>query len=339
MAAELCGTPIAVINLIDENRQWFKAEIGLGVRETPLESSICAHVILQPGLTLIPDTLNDPRLMDNPLCIAAPNLRFYAGTLLTTDDGLPLGTLCVLDHQPRTLTPRQQRHLTSLAEQVMIQIQLTRDLRLANELRLEVDHRVKNSLGLVGSLLGLQASRSPHAEVKSALQFARNRISSVALIHDQLYSAGATSEVDMREFVGKLSTSLNSQAKSGVIVRANVPSVMLPARSAMHAGIILNELATNALRHGLARSSRGAVEIVGELVSDGLKLNVTDDGQGLPADFAPASSTGLGMRLVLSLARQLGGSLTWSTSPSGTTFAFTVHNAAPPDEPSPIDGG
>ncbi len=324
LAAELCEAPIAVINLIDEDRQWFKAETGLGVRETPLEASICAHVILQPGLTIISDTLNDPRLKDNPLCIAAPNLRFYAGTLLATEDGLPLGTLCVLDHQPRTLTPRQQGLLTGLAEQVMIQIQLTRDLRLANDLRREVDHRVKNSLGLVGALLGLQAGQSPHEEVKTALRFARNRIDSVALVHEQLHSAGATSEVDMRQFVDRLATSLNGQAKTGVSVRADVPSVMLPARSAIHAGIVLNELATNALRHGLAMSSGGLVRLDGEIVANGLKLTVADNGQGLPDDFSPADASGLGMRLVLSLTRELGASLAWSSSPSGTTFSFEI---------------
>ena len=106
VAAHVCGAPISVINLIDETRQWFKAEIGLGVRETPLDVSICAHAILQPGLFIVPDTLKDRRFACNPLVTGEPNLRFYAGALLETPEGLPLGTVCVLDYKPRELTER-----------------------------------------------------------------------------------------------------------------------------------------------------------------------------------------------------------------------------------------
>ena len=97
VASAICGTPISVINLIDGNRQWFKAEVGLGVRETPLPASICAHAILQPDLFIVADTLEDRRFADNPLVVGDPHLRFYAGALLETAEGLPLGTICVLD--------------------------------------------------------------------------------------------------------------------------------------------------------------------------------------------------------------------------------------------------
>ena len=87
IAAYVCNAPISVINLIDDDRQWFKAEIGLGVRETPLDVSICAHAILQPGLFVVPDTTKDPRFASNPLVTGEPNLRFYAGALLETQIG------------------------------------------------------------------------------------------------------------------------------------------------------------------------------------------------------------------------------------------------------------
>lgn len=127
LAAVLCETPIAVINLIDEGRQWFKAEVGLGVRETPLESSICAHVILRPGLTIIPDTLADPRFADNPLCIGGPGLRFYAGAVMESD-GQPVGTLCVLDTRPRDLSPMQRQALLVLGRQVVTRMEHAREL-------------------------------------------------------------------------------------------------------------------------------------------------------------------------------------------------------------------
>jgi PAS domain S-box-containing protein len=131
LASLVCGTPIAVINLIAAGKQWFKAERGLGTRETPLDVSICARVLLQPGLTVVPDLVLDDRFGSNPLVSGEPYLRFYAGALLETPDGLPLGTLCVLDHQPRPegLTPEQAFTLQALARQAMAQIELRRALR------------------------------------------------------------------------------------------------------------------------------------------------------------------------------------------------------------------
>ena len=98
VAARVCQTPIAIVNLIEERRQWFKAEIGLGVREMPLDVSICSTAILQPGLFVVPDLTKDPRFNCNPLVTGEPRLRFYAGALLESPNGLPLGTLCVLDY-------------------------------------------------------------------------------------------------------------------------------------------------------------------------------------------------------------------------------------------------
>lgn len=124
LVARLCDAPIAVITLVDRERQWFVAEVGLGVRETPRDVSICSHAILQPGLFIVPDTLLDERFVNNPLVTGEPHLRFYAGALLKTREGQALGTLCVLDYRPRELTETQKEALQVLAEQVMKQIEL-----------------------------------------------------------------------------------------------------------------------------------------------------------------------------------------------------------------------
>lgn len=104
LAASTCQAPVALISLIDEGRQWFKAEVEFGRRETPLDRSICLSAMLQSGLTIVPDLLEDPRFALNPLVVGEPYLRFYAGAVLETPDGMPLGALCVLDHAPHTLT-------------------------------------------------------------------------------------------------------------------------------------------------------------------------------------------------------------------------------------------
>ena len=155
LASAICEAPISVVNIIDETRQWFKAEVGLGVRETPLETSICSHVILQDDFVEIPDTLADPRMADNPLCLDDPGLRFYAGARLVAHDGMPLGTLCVLDNRPRTLNDFQRKALRILSVQVMKQLELRRALRSAHDLRAEMDHRIKNSLQSTSSLIRL----------------------------------------------------------------------------------------------------------------------------------------------------------------------------------------
>src|SRR3954452_8134503 len=135
IASYVCQTPISVVNLIDEGRQWFKSEIGLGTRQTPLGSSICAHAILEHSFLEVPDTTRDPRFEHNPLVTGAPHLRFYAGALLRTPDGLPLGTVCVLDTKPRQLTPGQRDILAALARQVMSQMEFRRALLLADRLQ------------------------------------------------------------------------------------------------------------------------------------------------------------------------------------------------------------
>nr|WP_256477773.1 HWE histidine kinase domain-containing protein [Aurantimonas marianensis] len=128
LASEVCSTPIAVVNLVDTDRQFFKAEVGLGVRETPLETSFCGHAILAEDLMIVPDAAADPRFRGNPLVAGEPGLRFYAGALLKTAEGLPIGTLCVLDYEPRELDEHQIRTLRLIARQAMTQLDLRRSV-------------------------------------------------------------------------------------------------------------------------------------------------------------------------------------------------------------------
>jgi signal transduction histidine kinase/CheY-like chemotaxis protein len=131
LASEICGTPMALITLIDEDRQWFKARVGFAATQTSLARSLCVHAAVEPGLTIIPDLRLDGRTRANP-CVEEPDgLRFYAGAPLLTAGGQAIGTLCVLDHAPRPegLEPHQASTIAILSRQVMAQMELRRAVK------------------------------------------------------------------------------------------------------------------------------------------------------------------------------------------------------------------
>ena len=138
LAAHICQTPVALISLIDSDRQWFKSRVGIDITETPREVSFCAVAIQQPNLFIVPDATKDARFSSNPFVVSDPKIRFYAGAPIASSDGHPLGTLCVVDVVPKQLSPSQQDALLALSRQVQAQFELRKNLM---ELRTTLEDR------------------------------------------------------------------------------------------------------------------------------------------------------------------------------------------------------
>jgi len=160
LAAQICDTPIALVSLIDENRQWFKSHHGLGASETPREYAFCAHAILDDQLFIVEDADHDERFHDNPLVTAEPHVKFYAGVPLVLDSNIHVGTLCVIDNHARKLDEQQKESLEALARQVVTQLKLRLKLKEMEQL----DHAKDEFISMVSHEL-----RTPLTSLKGSL--------------------------------------------------------------------------------------------------------------------------------------------------------------------------
>lgn len=321
IAARRFGVPIAIISIVDEDRIWFKSHHGLPVEQIDREPGLCASAILGRDPYLLADASIDPRSLANPLVAGDFGLRFYAGVPLTTSDGYNLGTLCVIDKEPRPIDEKQIEDLKDLASVVMDQIEMQLSARRAvgqaQLMSKEIDHRVMNSLQFVSGLLSMQ-SRSPAADGAAAhLQLAANRIAAVAQVHRH-FARDVSDEASCIAFLRRLCGDLSAILDRPVAVvgdEGNVPTTWIQP-----IGLLVNEFVTNAAKHGAGR-----IDVTYTAGNGAHQLIVCDEGPGLAPDFDPdGDRTSLGMRIVTSLVRQLGGTLTAGQRDDRQGACFTV---------------
>jgi two-component sensor histidine kinase len=305
IASDICEAPVSVINFIDEGRQWFKAEVGLGVRSTPLDTSLCGHAILQGDYIEIPDTLDDKRMADNPLCTGDPGFRFYAGSVLKGANGLPLGTLCVLDHRPRALSDHQRKVLRVLSRHIMRELDLRIALDREQTLRREVDHRIKNSLASIGALLSMKARRETDSAARLALEDASNRIRSLSSLHAELHELDGQASVSLQSLFMRIEIDLRQLLPEGIQLTISVGDDRVGPQLANSLVLIVNEFVANSVKHAFG-SGHGSIKVEIEAKGDRWSLVCCDDGSaGAKEAERAATGSGLGTRVIHSIASSM----------------------------------
>ncbi|WP_296582001.1 histidine kinase dimerization/phosphoacceptor domain -containing protein [Xanthobacter sp.] len=344
LAALLCEAPMSVLTLVgDDNPQGSSLGFGFAPHGVPSDMSLFAEAVQQGGALIVSDLTQDPRF-NTLVCVThAPFLRFYAGVPLEMSEEQDTGTLCVVGHSPRDITPVQRLALQSLARHASTELGLRRSrdaeraarmevARLLSErnelltrndiLRREADHRVKNSLQLVASMLGLQARRLSDVSAAKALEDAQQRIGGIAAVHEQLYRCSDTDLVEVGDFVEGLCAALAANRPANVdALRVQAEKLTLESSQAMNLGLLLSELVTNAFKHAYADGTHGDVRVVLTADDRWVSLVVSDDGAGVPPGFNPDGAAGLGMRLVRAVLSQFGGTIAAKT---GAGASFTI---------------
>jgi two-component sensor histidine kinase len=282
---------------------------------------LCASAILSSEPWIVHDALSDARSRANPLVTGAFGLRFYIGAPLQSRDGFNLGALCVIDRAPRH--PDRQaidalRALAAIAaDHLELRLTARQMARNAEIMTREIDHRVMNSLQFVASLLNLQSRRAIRPEIAEELKVAATRVAAVARVHRHFYARGSAESVDGFTYLQRLCRDLSGILQADIAVAGS--SGVIPTSQIVPIGLLVNELVTNAVKHGAGR-----IDVTfASADPDHFLLRIADEGPGLPAGFDAAESRGLGMKVITSLVAVLKGR--WNADgKAGTGAVFSI---------------
>jgi len=183
LASEICQTPISLISLLDDTRQWFKSNHGLQVRETPIEYAFCSHAIINPNeIFIVPDSRKDPRFSKNPLVTGEPYVIFYAGVPLVDKNGFPLGSLCVIDNDAKELSDKQLIALRVLARHVVNLLEMRKSNKALNTVKRLLENR-NEELALAEKSIQ-DDIKPPLASIADELKATKNQLAAYQTNHD-----------------------------------------------------------------------------------------------------------------------------------------------------------
>ncbi|AGL21583.1 GAF domain-containing sensor histidine kinase [Actinoplanes sp. N902-109] len=308
LASEICGTPIGLVTLIAEDRQWFKAKVGLDLDGAHRDVAFCSYVVHGHDLLEVPDTQVDPRFHDNPLVTGDDNFRFYAGAPVILDGTHAVGTVCVIDNEPRELTTAQRRALRSLARHASVQLELRKYARHAGEIAdrmrqldrmkdsflASVSHELRTPLASIRGYLEMLLEDELDADTSQRFLLVMQRNSdrllrliddllTVARLHDDGLDLDLA-EVDLAELAHQVVLSCRPLAEHREVkLRDRTASPVHVRGDAKRLNQALNHLIVNALKF----TAPGG-EIAVTSTNDGEpELTITDTGVGIPAGDLP----------------------------------------------------
>lgn len=357
IASSLCATPIALVSLVDDTRQWFKARVGLQVSETPREVAFCAHAIQGDDLFVVNDALDDLRFRDNPLVVAGPRIRFYAGAPLHVADGYIVGTLCVIDRVPRVLTDLQRDSLLALRRQVETQLALRQAIvRLTAASERErryvqfFVHDLRNAIAVVSlnaATLAEDLAIGEHSkeiandivETAGTLRTMVDDLLDVARDEEGRGIRVAPSRIDLAALVQGLRRTFAHRAHEKDVELRFVGDTSLADFNGDQNLVrrVLENLIDNAIRHAPAGSG---VHVTLEVTTDKLHLIVEDEGAGVPeadretvfeqfaqGEAMSSGSNGLGLAFCRAAARAMSGTIAIESSARGCRFSVFLPSA------------
>ena len=362
LASDICETPISLVSLVDNDRQWFKSKVGLDVSETSRDVSFCAHAITEiDDLFIVEDSRTDPRFFDNPLVTNKPLVIFYAGVVLKSDENLPLGTLCVIDNEPRKLNDTQIKALKTISKQIMNLLNYKKSIRIQEELRLQLS--LKNQELETFASIAAHDLKSPISNIMNAASifsqmYAPNLDPKGNLLISSIEKSGQRlkslidgllqfSKIDDISLLTKSEVNLNEITTDLTTLIGNADNLKIFLISDLTAietyPILLDQILINLFTNSLKYSDKDIAEIeffVSENKSHYL-FTVKDNGPGIAKNnqaaifdlFQTASvkdqygnkGNGIGLAVVKKITDKLGGNIfVESEEGQGTEFHFSI---------------
>jgi len=361
LASQICETPVALITLIDQKRQWFKSAVGTDVRETPREFAFCAYTILEKEVLVVNDTREDARFANNPLVTGDPNVTFYAGAPIINEEGFPLGSICVIDTEAKELNDQQIAALKTLSNQVLAQLELRRKIKVleqSNATLLESNvfiqkfasmaaHDIKNPLSSI--LLTSQAlqRRLQKEDDSKSLQLINMSINASRQLLHMVDEMLVYSKAPATLLAGQQSVNLN-ELLTKIVRLIDVPEsvkIQLPVVehtinvSAVALEQIFMNLLTNAIRYN--DKAEGLIRILVRNEENYYNFKVVDNGRGIEPQYLTRifedkftlggtdrfnqKGTGVGLHTVKALIEKLQGSINAESVPGKeTVFTFSI---------------
>lgn len=372
LATRLLDCPIALVSLLDSDRQWFKAKAGLATKETPRQIAFCAYAILDDDVMIVEDALGDPRFSANPLVTDSPHIRFYAGAPLISETGFRLGTLCVIDQRPRQLTDIQQSLLKELAQMAVDTLDLHRIIQQTRQDNLartrflsSLSHELRTPLNAIMGFSEMILLQSPTDRIADYARAIHQGGTGLLQLVDDILDYGqieagerplTVEALDLDRAILSAVRQIRPLAdRRHVQIKLTLPTLLTVRADASALNQVLVHLLENAVKFTPAEGSVRLAAQVAETWGDEQWANITiaDTGIGIPPEtlaklgdpfLRPESAlttsergTGLGIALSRRLLQAMGGSVAFTSKPDHGT-RVTLRLPVAPDAPLPGHG-